>query len=126
MHSETELYKTQVVDGDLKFKTLENDLFTIRSRMLDIADKYTLTKVEEIKKMTDKPKSYAGPGGEFLDPVESTKIRKRETKAMKEMEWNSEGDIEAICNTFLEYLWTCSTTTNNALKAERLKLKIEE
>jgi len=47
-------------------------------------------------------------------------------KAMKEQEWDADNDIEAICNIYLEYLWSASTTTINELKAERLKIKIAE
>ena len=43
---------------------------------------------------------------------------------MKQGEWDADNDIEAICNIYLEYLWSASTTTLVELKAERLKIKI--
>ena len=52
------------------------------------------------------------------------KIKKRELAAMKEGAWDADNDIEAICNIYLEYLWSASTTTLMELKAERLKIKI--
>jgi hypothetical protein len=52
------------------------------------------------------------------------KIKRRELAALKEAEWDADNDIEAICNIYLEYLWSASTTTLMELKAERLKIKI--
>lgn len=126
MHMEIEQYKTQYFEAEVREKTLKNDLFSIRARMLDISERYSEIQKSEIVKMHLKPKSYNGPGNEFLDPEQLAKIKKREMKAMKEQEWDADNDIEAICNIYLEYLWSASTTTINELKAERLKIKIAE
>jgi seryl-tRNA synthetase len=40
MHKEIEMYKTQFFEAEVREKTLKNDLFAIRARMLDISDRY--------------------------------------------------------------------------------------
>ena len=75
--------------------------------------------------MTSRPKTYTGPAKEFADPEASKKITEREISASKMLDWQGEEDVEAICNTFIEYLWSGSLTTLKALQSERLKNKIE-
>ena len=75
--------------------------------------------------MTARPKTYAGTAKEFADPEASKKITEREISASKMLDWQGEEDVEAICNTFIEYLWSGSLTTLKALQSERLKNKIE-
>ena len=75
--------------------------------------------------MTARPKTYTGIAKEFADPEASKKITEREISASKMLDWQGEEDVEAICNTFIEYLWSGSLTTLKALQSERLKNKIE-
>ena len=46
--------------------------------------------------MNEKPRTYNGPALEITDPFKADRIRKKERKAMKNMEWRGEDDIEMI------------------------------
>ena len=56
--------------------------------------------------MNEKPKTYNGPALEITDPVKADRIRKKERKAMKNMEWRGEDDIEMISQNFMKFLTT--------------------
>ena len=74
--------------------------------------------------MEKQKKTYSGPATEFTDPDEAKKIRTRELKAQKELEWNADRDTEAICETYFEYLWSSSLTTKHLIKTEKQKTAI--
>lgn len=74
--------------------------------MLRIAQRYDKFKEVEIEKMNAKPKTYNGPAVELTDPKKAAKIRKKEMKARKNMEWQGEKDIEMISQNFMRFLTT--------------------
>ena len=65
----------------MKEKDTLNLLFKLRDVMNVLYRRYNVAKDAEIKKMSDKPKSYNGPAIEFRDPEQSEKIKKREKRA---------------------------------------------
>ena len=76
------MYDTEVREARFK-----NDLYKIRTKMIDIQQRYVEIKQDEIKKMTARPKTYAGTAKEFADPEASKKITDHEIKANKLLEW---------------------------------------
>ena len=70
--------------------------------------KYNLLTEAEKKKLADKPKSYAGPATEFLDPEQASEIETRVKEAKKLVEWKGDEDIENLSHQYLEYLFSSS------------------
>jgi len=95
----------------MKEKDTLNQLFKLRDVMNLIMRKYNVLKETEIKKMTDKPKSYSGPALEFTDIDSGPKIAKREKVAQNLVDWKGDEDIEAIATNFLSFMFTTAKTT---------------
>ena len=114
LHEETEKYKTAYHAAQVGEKAALNDLFTIRDKMLKLAQTYDANKEHELGLMATK-KMYRGPASVFGDPEKTKEIREREREARKLHEWKGEASIEEIANMFVTFL-----TTPTAISAQKL------
>ena len=114
LHEEIESYKTAHHAAQVGEKAALNDLFTIRDKMLKLAQTYDANKEHELGLMATK-KMYRGPAAVFQDPEKTKEIRAREKEARKLQEWKGQESIEQIANMFVTFL-----TTPTAISAEKL------
>ena len=95
MHEEIESIKTKLHAAQVGEKSVLNDLFTLRDRMLKLASTYDKNKEYELGKMREHPKTYNGPGAAFADPSKGPELRERETKARRlQSKWKGDESVE--------------------------------
>ena len=116
MHEEIESIKTKLHAAQVGEKSVLNDLFTLRDRMLKLASTYDKNKEFELQKMREHPKTYSGPATAFADSEKGPALRAREAKARGLQEWCGDESVEAICAMFTAFLTT--PTAISALKLE--------
>ena len=68
-------------------KSVLNDLYNFREKILSLYLAYEQKKGQEMEKMKKKPKTYEGPARALVDPEQSKKIREIENKIKKKLEW---------------------------------------
>ena len=90
MHEEIESIKTKLHAAQVGEKSVLNDLFTLRDRMLKLASTYDKNKEGELKKMRDHPKTYSGAAKDFADPEKGPGLRAREAKARELQAWHGD------------------------------------
>lgn len=116
MHEEIESVKTKLHAARVGEKSVLDDLFSLRDRMLKMAATYDKSKEFEIEKKLANPRTYTGPADDYADPVKARKLRAKELKAKGLQEWRGIESVEMICEMFTTFLTT--PTALSALKLE--------
>ena len=112
IREELEGFKTKLYKSQIDERATLAQLYEVRDKMLDIAQKYDKYKQTEIDNFLKKPKTYNGPAQAFTDPELSKTERKITLKARKQQEWKGNEDVELICETFMNFLTTPSALAN--------------
>jgi replicative DNA helicase len=75
MHEEIESWKTKYYAAQVAEKSVLNDLYDFREKILNLYLEYEKQKEKELNKMKAKPKTYDGPARALIDPESSKRIR---------------------------------------------------
>lgn len=101
MHEEVETVKTKLYAAQVAEKSVLNDLYTFREKILSLYLIYEQEKGKEMEKLKRKPKTYNGPARSLVDPEQSKVIRAIESRIKKKMEWKGDEELEELCNMFV-------------------------
>lgn len=104
MHEEVETVKTRLYAAQVAEKSVLNDLYDFREKILSLYLAYETTKGREMEKLKNRPKTYVGPALNLIDPEQSKKIRAIESKIKKKMQWKGDEELEELCNMFVVQL----------------------